>query len=199
MKHFVCIFFITAILVSGCAKKENMIIVMSDQQGQAGELQLDNDKGSTRLDQPGQVLLVGDDRSVEITGQGLDTQTKNDLFGDALAMTPKPPVSYLLYFNTNSLTLDQASSDTLKTVIQEIQGRENKDVMVIGHTDRAGKKEYNMTLSLKRAVFVRDLLIENGVDQSVIETISHGEGNPLVRTPDNQAEPKNRRVEVVIR
>lgn len=41
MKHLVLIFSITAILLAGCAKK-NMIIVMSDQKGQTGELQLNN-------------------------------------------------------------------------------------------------------------------------------------------------------------
>lgn len=199
MKHLVLIFSITAILVAGCAKKENMIIVMPDQKGQTGELQLDNDKGITRLDQPGQLLLVGDDRSMEISQKGLAEQTQNDLFGDALEMSPKPPTFYLLYFDTNALSLDPYSSHTLKKVIRDIQGRENKDIVVIGHTDRTGKKDYNMALSIKRAVFIRDLLIKNGVDPSVIETISHGEGNPLIQTPDNQAEPKNRRVEVVIR
>ena len=46
---------------------------------------------------------------------------------------------------------------------------------------------------------IQNLLEEQGIDPTFILTTSHGEGNPLVPTADNVLEPRNRRVEVIIR
>jgi len=43
------------------------------------------------------------------------------------------------------------------------------------------------------------MLIEVGLDASLIETTSHGEADLLVPTADNVAEPRNRRVEITVR
>jgi outer membrane protein OmpA-like peptidoglycan-associated protein len=56
-----------------------------------------------------------------------------------------------------------------------------------------------LLLSTERARHVRDQLVEKGVDAELISVTSHGEDNPLIPTPDEVAEPKNRRVEVVVR
>ena len=66
-------------------------------------------------------------------------------------------------------------------------------------TDTVGSKEYNYKLSLDRAKVLSDILIANGAVPSNITVTSHGEGNPLVKTADEVAEPRNRRVEVVIK
>jgi outer membrane protein OmpA-like peptidoglycan-associated protein len=57
----------------------------------------------------------------------------------------------------------------------------------------------NYKLGLDRAQEIRDLLVSQGIDPKVIEVTSHGEDNPLVKTEDDVPEPKNRRVEIVIR
>ena len=54
-------------------------------------------------------------------------------------------------------------------------------------------------LGLKRAATVRQLLIDTGIEASLVEINSHGEGNPLIRTPDSTPEPRNRRVEIAVR
>ncbi len=87
----------------------------------------------------------------------------------------------------------------LQPILDAINKTQSTDVSVIGHADRSGSKEYNFTLSTKRAQTVRDLLVEKGVDPAILEVTSYGEANPLVPTPDNVKEPKNRRVEVIIR
>jgi outer membrane protein OmpA-like peptidoglycan-associated protein len=46
---------------------------------------------------------------------------------------------------------------------------------------------------------VAEFLVSRGVDPIILEITSHGEGNPLIKTPDGTAEPKNRRVEIVVR
>ena len=46
---------------------------------------------------------------------------------------------------------------------------------------------------------MRDILIGLGVGPDIIRIFSHGEGNPLIPTPDDVPEPRNRRVEVLVR
>jgi outer membrane protein OmpA-like peptidoglycan-associated protein len=48
-------------------------------------------------------------------------------------------------------------------------------------------------------MFVRNLLTAAGLDASSIEVSSLGEADPLVRTPDDTPEPRNRRVEIGVR
>ena len=69
----------------------------------------------------------------------------------------------------------------------------------MGHSDTLGDKAYNLALSMRRAMAVQKLLVEKGIDEAFIDTTSHGEENPLVKTADNVGNPKNRRVEVVVR
>ena len=57
----------------------------------------------------------------------------------------------------------------------------------------------NVALGLKRATSVQRLLVTAGLDPSIIEVRSHGEADLSIKTPNNTAEPRNRRVEIVVR
>ena len=54
-------------------------------------------------------------------------------------------------------------------------------------------------LSSNRAKAVKDLLVKQGAESNDIRTTSHGKENLLIPTGDNVYEPRNRRVEVVVR
>ena len=56
-----------------------------------------------------------------------------------------------------------------------------------------------MNLSLERANEVRRMLVDQGVSAEYLNIEYYGESKPLVQTEDNVSEPKNRRVEVVVR
>lgn len=73
------------------------------------------------------------------------------------------------------------------------------EVSVIGHTDTTGPAALNAALGLQRAMAIRDLLVEAGLAADLIDVVSHGEADLLVPTPDDTAEPRNRRVEVTVR
>ena len=70
---------------------------------------------------------------------------------------------------------------------------------MIAHTDTVGDEENNAKLSLERAKMVASLLKAAKLDEDKIRVESHGEKNLLIPTPDNTAEPRNRRVEVTVR
>jgi len=58
---------------------------------------------------------------------------------------------------------------------------------------------FRFDLGLRRAVMVRNLLISAGVDAAQIQVTSLGETDLLVHTPDETAEPRNRRVDIIVR
>ncbi len=70
---------------------------------------------------------------------------------------------------------------------------------MIGHTDRVGTLEANDALSLRRAEAVRALIIERGFEAARVRAVGRGERQPLVATDDEVDEPRNRRVEIVVR
>jgi outer membrane protein OmpA-like peptidoglycan-associated protein len=73
------------------------------------------------------------------------------------------------------------------------------DVLVIGHTDKVGNDAYNDALSKARAEVVRKALAERGVAAENMVLVGRGKREPMVPTADGVAEPRNRRVEILVR
>jgi outer membrane protein OmpA-like peptidoglycan-associated protein len=120
-------------------------------------------------------------------------------FGAALAA--EPPASFVcqLQFRTGSGQLEPGTMAALVQVMMEIHRRDSREILVTGHTDTTGDADYNMKLSLERAQKVREYLLRNGVNPEFLSVAYHGKGDPLVPTGDHVDEPRNRRVEVIVR
>ncbi|MFZ2509418.1 MAG: OmpA family protein, partial [Steroidobacteraceae bacterium] len=69
---------------------------------------------------------------------------------------------------------------------------------VEGHTDDTGSYETNQTLSLARAISVRDYLIGQGVDASSIEVEGLGPDRPIASNETSEGRARNRRVEIIL-
>lgn len=108
-------------------------------------------------------------------------------------------MSILLFFNTSTTELAPRSKAALAEIREKIKNFPAGEVVVIGHTDRVRSAEANDALSLKRASAVRDMLLQLGIDRSVINVVGRGEREPLVQTVDSVAEARNRRVEIKLR
>jgi outer membrane protein OmpA-like peptidoglycan-associated protein len=70
------------------------------------------------------------------------------------------------------------------------------NVMLAGHTDRAGSVSYNMALAARRNDSVREYLEGRGVPGGRITGEAFGESQPRVPTADGVREAQNRRVEI---
>src|SRR5690606_33230694 len=71
----------------------------------------------------------------------------------------------------------------------------NKIIQVAGHCDERGTQEYNMALGERRALAVRQALIQLGCDASRVVTVSYGEEMPAVAGSGEGAWSQNRRAE----
>jgi len=72
-------------------------------------------------------------------------------------------------------------------------------VMVEGHTDERGTREYNLALGQRRANAARDVLVAGGVAAARISTISYGKDRPAALGSNEQAWSQNRRAVTVVR
>jgi len=120
-------------------------------------------------------------------------------FGAVLAALPGRPESFLLYFLEGKDEFTPESRVELDRMLAELRQRGAPDVVVIGHTDRVGKLQFNDRLSLQRAERVRGELVKLGIAEARVQIAGRGEREPLVPTDDEVAEPRNRRVEISVR
>ena len=68
-------------------------------------------------------------------------------------------------------------------------------VEISGHTSNEGKREFNMKLSRKRAVSVKEFLVSAGIDESRIGTVGYGPDKPIADNDTKEGQEKNRRIE----
>ena len=104
-------------------------------------------------------------------------------------------VATTFYFEFDSSNLTDDARQAL-TIHAEILMEAPRSIRLEGHADERGTREYNMALGERRANAVRDFLVFQGVDASLIETISYGEEKPEVLGSSESSWAQNRRVEL---
>ena len=122
----------------------------------------------------------------------------NQMQGDVY--TGKDTVEYLasgvadrVFFATNESVLTTASRETLRK--QAAWLRKNPDVTVVleGHADERGTREYNLALGERRANAAKDYLMTYGISSSRISVISYGKERPVDSGSNPLSWSKNRR------
>jgi outer membrane protein OmpA-like peptidoglycan-associated protein len=166
--------------------------------GTTGRAAVSNGAGTATLDAPRASTSVAAGQApspVKI----LTEPEVQQIFGEALAALPPPPERFTLFYKFDSDELTDESNALLPRILDAVKERPSPDVIIIGHTDTTGTAVSNGALGMKRAVALRNRLVEAGLDPSFVEATSHGEADLLVQTADNVAEPRNRRVEITVR
>lgn len=179
--------------------EKNVIILTADPDGRVGQVAITTKGGEQVLSAANQMTVVSSQTKPPSAAKVATNEYIDRNFSEAISMLPLPPVKFILYFQPDSTELDPASTEVIPRILSAIILRESKDIGIHGHSDRIGTAEKNLELSLQRAIAVEKLLINSGISKDYLEVASHGEGNPLVPTADEVAEPRNRRVEVVVR
>ncbi|MEO5338338.1 MAG: OmpA family protein [Magnetospirillum sp. WYHS-4] len=177
----------------------NLVVLLENPDGSVGAITVTNSAGSQTLDKARQGTAIGGTDQAPGAPVTLTDEQIRVLFGQALDAQPPRPSSYLLYFETGSPEPTAASRAELEKALRDAAARRLPEVDAIGHTDRVGDAAGNFRLGFERAATVREFLIRGGIPSAAIETRSHGEGDPLVKTPDETPEPRNRRVEIMVR
>jgi len=189
---------LTCLLIAGCAPKSTFVL-LPDPNGQVGKIIVTNSQGTQTLNQARQFVVIKGKSNSPGEIKTMDETKIHSLFGKALEIQPLPPVKFLLYFKPESVQPKSGSASEIPKIMLAIKDRHSMDISINGHTDSKGEADYNYELSFQRARRVQKMLEKEGVAPSLITTTSHGKNNPLVPTADNVPEPRNRRVEVIVR
>lgn len=197
LRRFVAYISTASLFLSGCASVNTFVVLLPEEGGTATAVTVGEGGRRMVLDKPYSAAVVDSQRNIET--KTVTAEEAKRTFADALAAQPPPSVSFTLYFETNSLEVTSASRPALDALFAEVAKRQAAEVQVTGHTDRVGSQTDNDRLSLQRAEAVRAMLMQRGVQASFLRAVGRGEREPLIPTPDEQAEPRNRRVEVTVR
>jgi len=116
--------------------------------------------------------------------------------------TPEPPRQETFVFDSGRLNFDFDKSvvkpqyyELLRNV-KDYAEQQDLKLTIIGHTDSKGSDAYNMALGMRRAVAVRDKLLEFGLDPArILGVESRGESEPIAPNDTEQGRFENRRIE----
>ncbi len=103
-----------------------------------------------------------------------------------------------LLFETGKFELLAQSRNVLLNVLELLKQYPQNKIVVEGHTDSVGSDEYNMKLSQNRADAVKKFLVENGIEETRIETKAYGKTKPVASNKTSSGRALNRRVEILI-
>ena len=187
---------ILAALLGACATQTGTVVLLPEKDGRATSVTVKQGDKEVVLDKPYAAAHQTTAGPRAYASSAAEVETK---FGAAMAAQPSRPLSFTLYFVEGGDQFTDASKQVLTGVMAEIANHKVPDIVVIGHTDSVGSNATNDALALRRAETVRAMLIAQGIAPASIVAVGRGKRELLVQTGDNVAEPRNRRVEIVVR
>jgi peptidoglycan-associated lipoprotein len=125
-------------------------------------------------------------------------------FGAGGAATPGSVQDFVVnvgdrvFFETDSTDLTSTATATLDKQAQWLNQYPRYNFLVEGHADERGTREYNFSLSARRAQSVRDYLASRGLNSSRMRTVSYGKERPVAVCNDISCWSQNRRSVTVL-
>lgn len=104
-----------------------------------------------------------------------------------------------VFFETDQSSLSEDARNVLRSQASWLKSNSSMSVVIEGHADERGTRDYNLALGARRATAVRDALISFGVSGGQIATISYGKERPVSLCSEDRCWSKNRRAVTTIR
>lgn len=102
----------------------------------------------------------------------------------------------VVYFDFDSFVIKDDYKPMIETHARALQASSEKRLVIEGHTDERGGREYNLALGQKRAEAVLRSLALLGVPEARLEAVSFGQERPAVQGSGESAWAQNRRAEL---
>ncbi|HYB98015.1 MAG TPA: OmpA family protein [Candidatus Limnocylindrales bacterium] len=187
-----------ALCAAACAPK-NYVVLLENPEGGTGEVTVSTAKGERVLNNANDATTINRANRAPSKPWRVEWEKLEEVFARAFGARPDRPEHFTLYFEQDNVELTEESEATVRAMIEAVRARPAPDADVEGHTDLFADERTNDALSYARALKVRGILVNAGMDIIKIDVRSYGETRPVVPTPDGVREPRNRRVEVMIR
>ena len=104
-----------------------------------------------------------------------------------------------IFFDTDSTSIRADAAQTLDRQAQWLNQYGNYAIVVEGHADERGTREYNLALGARRAAATKDYLASRGVAANRLKTISYGKEKPVAVCDDISCWSQNRRAVTALR
>ncbi len=108
-------------------------------------------------------------------------------------------VARIVYFDFDSYSIKPEFQSVIDAHARYVKAAPGRKVMIEGHTDERGGREYNLALGQKRAEAVRRAMGLLGVPDSQMEAVSFGKEKPAAQGHGEEAHAQNRRAELSYR
>ena len=103
-----------------------------------------------------------------------------------------------VYFETNKHNINSASAFTLEAQANWLNSTPGFQIIIEGHCDERGTREYNLALGERRANSVKEFLVSLGVEPGRITTISYGKERPAADGSTSESWAENRRSVTIV-
>ena len=184
---------IVAVIASRSAPNET-VVVLPAPDGHVGGVVVQRGDERQVLDRAYAGIRSGESQVSQVSPAEVEQS-----FAGTLQSLPPRPATFVLYFVLGTDELTEESKAELPKVLAALRERPVPDVLVVGHTDTVGELRGNDRLSAQRAETMKGHLVEIGIPAERIRTAGRGKRELLVPTADNVDEPRNRRVEIIVR
>ena len=139
--------------------------------------------------------------SASASSSSSDTSASSSSSSSDDAMTPTEKLARVgntVYFDFDSAALGYDAQVTLSRQLAFLQLNPEAVVVIEGHADERGTREYNLALGDRRASAARDYLLAKGIDAARIRTVSYGKERPAMSGSNETSWAKNRRAATVL-
>ena len=151
-------------------------------------------------------LLAACETASQVSGDSASTSASNTASSSSASSSAadKTPAERLaqvgdtVNFDFDSAELTVSARSTLNRQAAFLSLNPDLMMVIEGHADERGTREYNLALGDRRATAVRDYLVAKGINSARVRTVSYGKERPAVAGSDEAAWAKNRRAATVL-
>ncbi len=182
---------ITLSLLSGCSRQE--IGATVNEKAKTGEVLTvlqGNPTATVEIDQDNLTNSTTDSTN---TTNADSTSTDSTGAGDSVSTVAGAPEVNKGYFDYDSSVVKSDTEEVIRSFGQWMLANPSSKLVVEGHADERGTREYNLALGARRANATKRYLVAMGIAPSRIRTISYGKERPDDPRSNEEAWAKNRR------
>ena len=182
------------LLVTSCAKKTVKVDLAQSQEDEAAKLAAEKAKQEEIARQ--QKLSRQQEtarQSALAEKEGQEEAARRKIIADRNLFMDEN-----IYFDFDMSNLKPEAQEVLKRKAEWLRNNSGESIIIEGHCDERGTNEYNLALGDRRAQSAKNFLIDLGIAESRLTTISYGEERPADTLHNKEAWSKNRRDHFVL-
>lgn len=175
-------------IFTGCAEKKSVVTNNATQEKEVATAQ--TAATTTDASNPSNTINPNDATNQNYTARKQSTREETTATAEASVRD--------INFDFDSSIIRPDAREILKVNSDFLLKNRISSIVIEGHCDERGTAEYNMALGQRRAQETKKYLVNLGIKESIIKTISYGEERPLDPDHNEEAWAKNRRAHFVV-